>query len=150
MPSFHDQKLLPYTAQQLFAMVADIDSYQVFLPWCKQSKVTRREGSLLFADLAVSFKGFSSVYTSEVSLVPPEGNKPGHIRAVAIRGPFKTLHSSWFFSPDPKGCLVDFQVEFSFQSGLLDTMLRGVFTKAQEKLLAAFLERAQVLYGISK
>lgn len=146
MPHFHDQRVLAFTPSQLFDLVVDIDAYQTFLPWCKYSKVTGRDGDVIFADLTVSFKGIQAMYGSEVSVTAPNDGKAGEIHAVAVSGPFQELRSSWFFSPDPKGCLVDFTVDFSFKSSLLDTMLRGVFVRAQEKLLNAFVERARALY----
>ncbi len=147
MPVFHDQKTLPYSPMQVYELVADIGSYQDFLPWCKHSSIVKRDEQMVVADLTIAFKGFSSMYRSEVFLTPPIGSTPGEVKAISISGPFKQLSSSWFISPDPVGCLIDFKVEFSFNSGLLEAMLSGVFTRAQEKLIAAFMERAQKLYG---
>ncbi|MBL0319487.1 MAG: type II toxin-antitoxin system RatA family toxin [Alphaproteobacteria bacterium] len=147
MPVFHDQKTLPYSPIQVFELVADIGSYQDFLPWCKQSRIIKREGNMAVADLTIAFKGFSSMYTSEVFFIPPTVTTPGEVKAISINGPFKQLTSTWFIAPDPAGSLIDFRVEFTFNSGLLEAMLGGVFTRAQEKLIAAFLERAHTLYG---
>lgn len=147
MPKHSIQHLLPYTAEQMYNLVADIEKYPEFIPWCVAARITKRNGNNLTADLVIKFKAFQEKYTSNVTLAPPDGNDPSAIDVTLLHGPFTHLDNFWKFSPLPEGCLVDFDIDFRFKSPLLEKMIGFMFDKAFTKMLTAFEERAEKLYG---
>jgi coenzyme Q-binding protein COQ10 len=150
MPSFSETRVLPYSPQQLFALVVDIEKYPEFLPWCRAARVVSREadGSFL-GELIISFNHLTERYTSRVTGVPPEANKAGIIEVALVSGPFSHLSNHWRFVPHTNGTELHFAVDFAFKSKLLNSLMGGVFTRASEKMVAAFTTRAEALYGKS-
>lgn len=143
MPSHAEKKVLPYTPEQMFDMIADVDAYPEFLPWCIATRVRSSDQTHLIADMVIGFKMFREQFTSRVTL-----DRPGSIHVEYERGPFKFLNNQWNFIPDQAGgCLVDFTVEFEFRSQLLEMAIGKVFTEAVHRMVAAFEKRAGVLYG---
>ncbi|MEC9266251.1 type II toxin-antitoxin system RatA family toxin [Pacificispira sp.] len=145
MPSHTEQRLLPYRAEDMFDLVADVGRYPDFLPWCRAARIRSRTETLLIADLVIGFKGVTEQFTSRVTLDRP--NKV--IRTAYEDGPFKYLDNYWEFQSDSGsgGCRVDFHVDFEFRSRLLQAMIGLVFTEAVKRMVSAFESRAQDLYG---
>ncbi len=123
MPTHAEQRVLPYRPEQLYELVAGVDRYPEFLPWCKAARITRREGDVFFADLVIAFKVFRERFSSKVTLHPK--NK---IDVEYINGPFRYLKNHWQFYPHPDGCLLDFYVDFEFKSKLLQNLI-GLFVQ---------------------
>jgi len=150
MPSLIQTKILPYSANDLYQMVMDIEKYPQFLPWCKQAKIVSviSENNLQ-ADLLINFKNFFEKYRSNVHHAKnPNGTY--FIDVEAIKGPFKTLINQWKFCDLENGtCEIEFFIEFEFNSIMMTTILGGFFKKAAEKMMAAFEERAQELHKIN-
>ncbi|MBV8938801.1 MAG: type II toxin-antitoxin system RatA family toxin [Alphaproteobacteria bacterium] len=149
MPSHHETQTLPYTPRQLFALVADVEAYPQFLPWCSAVRILERGENSFLAELSINFKGFPGNYVSRVTLHPPE-EEMGlcAIEVVAVRGPFTHLSNRWRFSPlEGGGACVDFALDFSFRSGLLERMIGPLFARATGTMVKAFKERAERLYG---
>jgi coenzyme Q-binding protein COQ10 len=144
MPSHAEQRRLPYSREQVFAIVADIDRYHEFLPWCVASRVTRREGNVVLADLVIGYKFFREKFTSRVTLSPPD-----RIDVRYEHGPFRYLENRWLFLPcdDPGATLIDFHVDFQFRSTLLERLIGSVFTEAVHRMVRAFEQRAAAVYG---
>ncbi|MBM3504732.1 MAG: type II toxin-antitoxin system RatA family toxin [Alphaproteobacteria bacterium] len=144
MPTHAEQRRLPHPREQLFALVADIDRYHEFLPWCVASRVNRREGNVLTADLVIGYKFFREKFTSRVTLLPPD-----RIDVTYENGPFKYLTNRWRFLPadGPEATLIDFYVDFQFRSALLEKLIGTVFTEAVHRMVRAFEERADAIYG---
>ncbi|WCL52936.1 type II toxin-antitoxin system RatA family toxin [Gimibacter soli] len=146
MPRFEDIKRLPYTTDELFAVVIDVARYQEFLPWCLASRVFNRKDTQFDADLVIGFKMFREKFTSRVSFKPGE-----RIDIDYIKGPMKRLYNHWRFLPDPdhpdKATLIDFEVDFEFKSKLLEKMIGPVFTEATHRMIKSFEERAVAVYG---
>lgn len=143
MPKHAEKKHLPYTAEQMFDLVADVGRYPEFLPWCRGARVRRREGDLIVADLVIGFKGITERFTSRVKL-----DRESQIIDVSYEeGPFKYLENHWKFIPDDGGCVVDFYVDFEFRSRFLQHMIGMVFTEAVRRMVNAFETRARDLYG---
>src|ERR1700753_3579700 len=115
MPRHHETRVLPFTPEQLFDLVADIGRYPEFLPWCKGARILKREGNNVTADLIIGYKMFQEKFTSYVTLDPS--------RAIAVEylsGPLTHLKNDWQFRPAPKGgCELSFNVEFDFRSSIL-------------------------------
>ena len=143
MPTHAEKKLLPYTPEQMFDLVADIERYSEFLPWCTACHITKREGDVLTADLTVGFKVFAETFTSRVTLDP----KARRIGVEYLNGPFKYLNNHWAFNAAKSGCEVDFFIDFEFHSGLLQKAMTLFFNEAVQRMIRAFEERAAAIYG---
>jgi coenzyme Q-binding protein COQ10 len=142
MPTHAEERVLPYTPQQLFALVADIERYPEFLPWCIGARIRERESNLIVADLIIGFRMVRERFTSRVSLAPPQ-----RIDVAYAEGPFRYLNNHWSFSPDPGGCRVGFFVDFEFKSRLLQRLIEVLFSEAVRRMVGAFEKRARDLYG---
>lgn len=136
----------PYSPEKLYAMVADIESYPEFLPWCSGARILKREGEdKLLAELQISYKILRESYVSRVTLSPD--SSPPEILAQLERGPFTHLTNRWRFYPgEGGGTEVEFFLDLGIRSKLLDGMLTGLFSKAVDSLTEAFETRAKALY----
>jgi coenzyme Q-binding protein COQ10 len=147
MTTYTEKKLVPYAPAQLFALVADVAKYPSFLPWCVGARIRSHVGNDLVADLTIGFGPFRESFTSRVTLTPPDATGACAIKVEYENGPFKYLHNRWKFAPDPKGCVVDFYVDFEFRNIVLQTAIGAVFTEAVRLMVNAFLRRARTVYG---
>lgn len=138
--------MLPYTPQQLYDLVSDVEKYPEFLPWCVAARVRERSDRLIVADLAIGFRVFRERFTSRVTLLPDSPDGP-RIDTAYADGPFKHLMSYWIFHPHAKGCEIDFYVEFEFRSRLLQATIELLFHEAVRRMVAAFEGRAAKLYS---
>jgi coenzyme Q-binding protein COQ10 len=143
MPRHEERRVLPYRPDQLFDLVADIEKYPQFLPWCVASRIRSRGDDLVIADLVIGFKMIRERFTSRVTLNRPEMR----IDVTYAEGPFKQLANHWQFLPHPVGCEIDFFVEFEFRSHLLERLIGALFDEAVRRMVAAFEKRADKLYG---
>ncbi|HEX3882559.1 MAG TPA: type II toxin-antitoxin system RatA family toxin [Stellaceae bacterium] len=142
MPTHAEKRVLPYTPEQMFALVADVERYPEFLPWCVGARIRERGPTLIVADLIIGFRMIRERFTSRVALSPPSA-----IDVAYTDGPFRYLNNHWGFSPAPEGCRVDFFVDFEFKSRLLQKMIEMLFGEAVKRMVAAFETRAKQLYG---
>jgi coenzyme Q-binding protein COQ10 len=147
MPTHHETKRLPYSAQQMYDLVADVGSYPKFLPWNAAARIRSRtpfaEGEVMEADLVISFKVFRERFGSRVTLRPALRK----IDTEYIDGPFKYMKSTWGFTDVPGGCEVDFFVDFEFRNAILQGIIGMVFNDAMQRIVRAFERRAAELYG---
>ena len=142
MPTHAEHKLVPYTAEQMFDLVADVGKYHDFLPWCAASRVRTETATELTADLSIGFGPFRESFTSVVAL-----DRPRTVNVKYENGPFRYLNNQWTFTPAPHGCRVDFFVDFEFRSRMLQAAIGVVFNQAVEAMVKAFLKRARDVYG---
>ena len=142
MPTHAEKRLLPYSDEQLFDLVADVGKYPEFLPWCVAARIRSRSGNILNADLTIGFGPFRESFGSRVTL-----ERSARVGVVYERGPFKYLNNYWTFTPDPKGCQVNFFVDFEFRSRILQAAIGVVFGEAVRRMVNAFEARAQIVYG---
>jgi len=142
MPAHHDLQIMPYTPRQLFDLVVDIERYPEFLPWCRAARIVERGEDEFLGELVISFHHMSESYTSRVTM-----QAPGAIDVTMVKGPFEYLVNRWRFTPCEGGCEVDFTLDFRFRSRLMETMIGGLFGRATAKMVGAFKERAEALYG---
>jgi coenzyme Q-binding protein COQ10 len=142
MPTHAETKIVPWRAEQLFDLVADVGKYPKFLPWCVGARVRSSSEDELVADLTIGFGPFRESFTSRVEL-----DRPRQVRVRYENGPFRYLKNQWTFTPDPKGCRVDFFVDFEFRSRLLQAAIGVVFNEAVRLMVNAFLKRAREVYG---
>ncbi|KAB7615740.1 type II toxin-antitoxin system RatA family toxin [Amylibacter sp. SFDW26] len=147
MPTHAETRIMPYTAKQMYDLIADVDAYPKFLPWCSAARIRKRTpdgmNEIVDADLVISFKVFRERFGSRVTLMP-EDNK---IVVEYLDGPFKYLKNNWSFVDCKDGCEVDFFVDFEFKSKILQTLIGVVFTEAMHRIVRAFEDRAAELYG---
>ena len=142
MPTHAEKRVVPYRPDQLFDIVADVGKYPQFLPWCVGARVRIRTETELVADLTIGFGPFRESFTSRVTLDPPE-----RIKVRYENGPFRYLNNQWGFLAHPKGCCVDFFVDFEFRSRILQRAIGVVFNEAVRRMVNAFLKRARDVYG---
>lgn len=144
MPTHAERRFLPYTPEQLFALVADVERYPEFLPWCVASRVRSRQGNIVVADLMIGFKMVRERFTSRVTLSPPD-----RIDVAYTEGPLRHLNNHWIFEEAPGGCVIDFFVDFEFKSIILQRLIGALFNEAVRRMVGAFETRAHALYGSS-
>ena len=136
--------MLPYSPQQMYALVADVERYPEFLPWCLDCRIVERKRGQLIASLTIGYKIFRETFTSEVDL----DDKAKVIDVRYIRGPFRYLNNHWAFTPAPNGqCLVNFTIDFEFRTPFLQKIMGVFFNEAVRRMIAAFESRAKQLYG---
>lgn len=149
MPTHAEKREMPYSAEQMYALVADVGSYPKFLPWTEAARIRSRkpqpDGSeIVEADLVISFKVFRESFASRVTL-RPESKK---IDVAYMEGPFRYLNNHWRFEPVGEDrCVVDFFVDFEFKSRALQMVIGAVFNQAMQRIVMAFERRAEELYG---
>ncbi len=142
MPRHQETRHLPYTAEQMFDLVADVKRYPEFLPWVSAMRVRKDGESETLADMIVGFKGLRETFTSRV-----EKERPGRITVDYVDGPLKHLHNDWRFRPEEGGCAVDFSVDFAFKNRVFEMLAGQVFGQALRRMIGAFETRAAALYG---
>lgn len=154
MPKHQEQKYLPYKPDQMFDLVAAIDTYPDFLPWCTAARIRGREDGTtpdgtpceyVTADLSIRFKMFRETFASRVML--DRGAKK--IVIEYLDGPFRHLENRWRFAEEGDGVLVDFHIDFDFHSKVLRKLIGPLFGHAVERLMGAFEERAAETFGTS-
>lgn len=142
MPTHAEKKFLPYEPGQLYELVADVEKYPKFLPWCLAARIKKRDGDTFYADLVIGFKMVRERFTSRVTLT--DGQR---IDVSYTEGPFQYLNNHWIFEPAEGGTVIDFYVDFEFRSALLQRIMGTLFNEAVRRMVAAFERRADDLYG---
>lgn len=144
MPRHSETRHLPYSPEQLFDLVADVERYDEFLPWVVAVRIRSASEHEIIADLVVGFSAFKERFTSRVTL-----DKPRRIRVDYIEGPLKYLRNEWGFDLTPDGGTnLSFSVDFAFRSRLFQTLAGEMFDRALRRMTDAFERRAAALYGI--
>ena len=145
MPGIHEVRRLPYGAEQMFDLVADVDRYPEFLPWIMATRVRSDSETAMIADMLVGFSAIREKFTSRV-----EKRRPHEIRVHYVDGPLRDLDNRWLFRPlGEHECEIEFSVEFTFRNALFEKLAGQYFDRAFRKMVAAFETRAAALYGSS-
>ncbi len=143
MPTHAERRVLPYTSEQLFKLVSEIERYPEFLPWCIAARHRKREGNVVWSDLIIGFRMIREKFTSKVTL-----DAPNKIDVEYVDGPLRYLRNHWEFIDLPDGCCeIDFYVEFEFKSKILQKLIGALFHEAVTRMVRAFEARARDLYG---
>lgn len=142
MPTHAEKRVVPYHAEQMFDLVADVARYPEFLPWCVGARVRSSTPVEKLADLTIGFGPFRESFTSRVTL-----QRPGVVGVQYENGPFRYLNNQWTFKPHGTGCEVSFFVDFEFRSRMLQAAIGVVFNEAVKRMVNAFLKRARDIYG---
>jgi coenzyme Q-binding protein COQ10 len=149
MPRFNSKRRVPHRASEMFDLVADVERYPEFVPFCQSLKIRKRtpgpDGTeIVVSDMTVSFKLVKETFTSEVTLDRPNLK----ISVRYLRGPFSNMETRWTF--EPKGddaCDVGFFTAYEFKSRMLAMLMGAMFDAAFSRFSAAFEKRADVIYG---
>ena len=142
MPKFVEDRVFPYSSKQMYDLVADVNEYPKFLPWCIGARVYNKKEVDFYADLIIGFKVFRERFTSHVKL---DQNK---IEIDYIKGPLSYLHNLWEFKDlEEGGSALHFEVDFEFKNKLFQKLIGGLFTDAVHRMVASFEQRAIDLYG---
>lgn len=167
MPSHSEKRILPYTPHQMFKLVADVEKYQEFLPWCVGSRINSRGAAGFNADVLIGYGGLRESFNSDVVLTPYE-----RIDVEYRSGPFAHLSNHWKFCPVPPElpqetcalialedrpdilnfkcgpvCEVEFFIDFSFRASMLNVLMEGFFHEAVKNMVDAFEKRAAAIYA---
>jgi len=149
MPSFETVRHVRHLPQNMFALVADVESYPEFLPLCEalivRSRKDRDDQSVLVADMTVGYKAIRETFTSQVHLKPKESR----IEVRYLDGPFKYLTNVWTFEPATTGCDVHFSIDYEFRSRLLGAVMGAMFDRAFRMFAEAFEKRADKVFGVT-
>ena len=143
MPNHREKRFLPYSAEQMFDMVADVGRYAEFLPWVTAVRVRSDSETEMVADMIVGFRSLRERFTSRVGK-----QRARRITVEYIDGPLKFLRNDWQFTPAPGGCTIDFSVEFAFKNRIFEAIAGQMFDAALRKMINAFEARAAVLYDV--
>jgi coenzyme Q-binding protein COQ10 len=126
----------------MFDLVADVAHYGEFLPWVVATRVKSDDGHEMIADMLVGFKMLREKFTSRVVKTRPEV-----LTVHYMDGPMRDLDNRWTFRNTDDGCEIEFEVSFTFRNPLFESLAGQYFDRAFRKMVAAFEERAGVLYG---
>jgi coenzyme Q-binding protein COQ10 len=140
-----ESRIVPYTADLMYAVVAEVEKYPQFLPWCLALRVLSREREedrdALHAEMLVGFGALRERYTSRVVL----GSAARTVDVTQADGPFRRLETHWRFTPQDGGCRADFSIAFAFKNPLLEAVAGRAFEQALLKMTDAFETRAKSL-----
>jgi len=145
MPTHAEKRTLSYTSDQMYDLVADIEKYGEFLPWCIACRKTKDDNDVIEADLIIGYKMFREKFKSRVLLTPKTD-----IRVEYLSGPLKSLSNKWTFIDNGDGtCTIDFFVDFEFQNPMLHGFVTMFFDKAVSRMISAFEKKAEELYKLT-
>lgn len=149
MPRFETTRRVPFSAEQMFAVVADVEKYPLFLPMCESLKITSRQDdgvtTHLVATMGIGYKAIRENFTTRVVLHPEA--EPSRIEVAYLDGPFHHLDNRWHFTNRERGSDIHFFIDYQFRNAMLGLVMGAVFDKAFRKFAEAFEERARVVYG---
>ncbi|MEL6871221.1 MAG: type II toxin-antitoxin system RatA family toxin [Pseudomonadota bacterium] len=148
MKRFKIRRKVKFSAQQMYALVADVDSYPEFLPLCESMRVrgrrTTENGEVLIADMTMGYKAIRETISSQVTLTPSEPL----VTVQYLEGPFSQMENRWRFLPaDDGGCEVEFYMAYSVRNPMLSFLVSQLFDKAFRRFAHAFEARAKTVYG---
>ena len=137
--------IVEHSAQALYALIEDIESYPAFLPWCRSARVQSRTETRTVATLSVGLRGIKQSFTTE------NRNTPGQaIQMRLVEGPFRHFSATWRLTPlGAHAARVEFSMTYEFSSKVLAKMLEPLFGQIADTMVDAFVRRADALYGRS-
>jgi len=134
--------IVEHSAEEMFALVGDVESYPRFLPWCRSAKVDERSAGWVQATLSVGMRGLKQTFSTRNELHPPEA-----MDMRLLKGPFRHFAAAWRFKPlSAQACSVEFSLEYEM-AGPLARMLEPLFDHIANTMVDAFSRRANDLHG---
>ena len=135
--------VVPYTPEEMYVLVNDIESYPAFLPWCSAAKILTQQEESLTATLSLALGKIKQSFTTENTM--QDGSR---IEMQLVDGPFKHLSGYWKFNPeDEQSCHIQLHMNFEFKNKIIKHTLGKVFYKVMDSLVDSFVQRAQEIYG---
>lgn len=143
MKTIQRSALVPYSAEEMYALVSDIESYGTFLPWCGGARIVARDADSVTAAIDIAYSGVHKTFTTRNRLSPGRG-----MELQLVDGPFKFLQGDWRFEVlDEKACKVSLDMKFEFSNPLLGMVVGPVFSNIANGLVESFQRRAEGIYG---
>ncbi len=143
MESINKTAVVPFTTEQMYTLVNDVESYPVFLPWCSSGVIHVNEPHYMKASISLAVGGVKQKFTTESTLQPGR-----RIDLRLVSGPFRQLNGYWMFEPaGEKMCRISFQMNFEYKNIIVKMALNKIFQRIGDSLVASFIERAKQLYA---
>nr|WP_315399455.1 type II toxin-antitoxin system RatA family toxin [uncultured Duganella sp.] len=144
MAVVHKSVFLGYSAQQMFDLVANIDDYPKFLPWCSGVEIRERNGDVVVASIGINYHGVKQSFTTS-----NENTAPATIKMKLVDGPFKCLDGVWTFKAlREDACKIELDMRYEFSGTLLDKLVGPVFGMIANSMVDSFCKRAETVYGV--
>jgi ribosome-associated toxin RatA of RatAB toxin-antitoxin module len=138
------QAIVPYSAARMYALVEDIESYPLFLPWCSRTEIAERSAAHAVATIHVDYRGVKQAFTTANRMQPGE-----RIEIALVRGPFKSLAGEWRFRAlSAAGCRVELALAYQLASPLVARVVGPVFDHIGNTFVDAFVRRADALHAL--
>lgn len=135
--------LVPYSSAQMFDLVAAVDQYPAFMPWCGGAQILEQDDTGMVASVTISFAKLTQQFTTKNT-----HDYPNKIYLQLVDGPFSALQGTWEFIPlDETACKVVFSLDYDFSSKALSLLVGPIFNKIANSFIDSFTERAQAIYG---
>ncbi|HIP81894.1 MAG TPA: type II toxin-antitoxin system RatA family toxin [Leucothrix mucor] len=142
MPNVNKSALVPFSAEQMYKLVEDVNSYHKFLPWCSASEEIKRDNDVIVASVTIAKGGVNKKFTTRNLL-----QKNKMIEISLVDGPFKHLHGFWRFDElKADACKVSLDLEYEFSSKLLGMVVGPVFNQVANTMVDSFVEEAKSVY----
>jgi ribosome-associated toxin RatA of RatAB toxin-antitoxin module len=143
MAVVHKSVFLGYSAQQMFDLVANIDDYPKFLPWCSGVEIRERGDNVVVASIGINYHGVKQSFTTS-----NENTAPTTIKMKLVDGPFKCLDGVWTFKAlREDACKIELDMRYEFSGTLLDKLVGPVFGMIANSMVDSFCKRAETVYG---
>ncbi|MBA3479923.1 MAG: type II toxin-antitoxin system RatA family toxin [Lautropia sp.] len=143
MPIVKKNALVPFPAARMFDLVAEVEEYPEFLPWCGGTQIHQRTEEGMVATIRIAYRGLSQSFTTE-----NRHDRPNRIELTLRDGPFSRLHGVWTFKAiTPQACRIDLELDYEMRSGLIAQLLGPVFEQIAQTMVDAFVDRAEALAG---
>jgi len=135
--------LISRSAEQMFKLVDDVESYPEFLPWCSRTSVAFRDEIKTVATLYIHYLSVESNFTTEnIKEIPFS------MRITLLDGPFRRLEGHWLFKPlAERACKIEFELSYEFSNKLFEKVIGPVFSRIADTFVEAFVRRADDVYG---
>ena len=135
--------LVPFSASQMFDLVAQVERYPEFMPWCGGAVVTERSDHGMRASITIALAGIRQTFTTQ-----NQHDYPHKIDLKLVDGPFSELSGEWVFSPLAQdACKVLFTLNYAFSSRTLEALVGPIFNRIASSFIDSFTQRAQAMYG---
>ncbi len=143
MTTIHKSSDVPFSAEQMYALVNDIEAYPEFLPWCSEATIFQEGTHSLTATVSLQSGKIKQAFTTDNIMQPGSS-----IEVKLVKGPFKHLSGIWHFKDLTESqCRITLDMSFEFNNRIIKMALNKIFSKIVNSLVDAFTKRAQQLYG---
>ena len=148
MPTHAEKRVLPWSPDQMFALVADVASYPDFLPWCDRAEVLEQHDDGMTARIGLHYMGVRHAFTTRNVQVPGRS-----VEVQLVDGPFSLLDGTWLFHPlgrpgsEAEACKIEFDLRYAFASPALEAVVSPVFDRVANTFVDSFVQRAEQVHG---